>query len=145
MEWQLKKFHELSLNELYSIMKLRQDVFILEQKCLYRDLDDLDQNALHQMARINHQVIAYSRLLISKTLVKIQRVMIDKSYRGQRLGYQLMNQNIAYIQTHPVITSAELNAQTHLQAFYQQWGFTAIGQSFLEDGIPHIKMVRVQI
>lgn len=143
MEWVLKKFGELTLDELYSILELRSKVFIVEQNCIYNDPDGKDQVAWHLTGTEEGQLIAYSRILppgIVYSEPAIGRVVTSPSNRKSGLGRELMNRSIKHCEDLFGKTSITLSAQAYLKKFYESLGFSAIGDEYLDDGIPHIKM-----
>jgi ElaA protein len=143
MEWVLKKFGELTLDELYSILELRSKVFIVEQNCIYNDPDGKDQVAWHLIGTEEDQLIAYSRILppgIAYIDPAIGRVVTSPSKRKSGLGRELMNRSIKHCEDLFGKTSITLSAQAYLKKFYESLGFSAIGDEYLDDGIPHIKM-----
>lgn len=145
MEWVLKKFGELTLDELYSILELRSKVFIVEQNCIYNDPDGKDQVAWHLIGTEEDQLIAYSRILppgIAYIDPAIGRVVTSPSKRKSGLGRELMNRSIKHCEDLFGKTSITLSAQAYLKKFYESLGFSAIGDEYLDDGIPHIKMSR---
>lgn len=143
MEWVLKKFGELSLDELYSILELRSKVFIVEQNCLYNDPDGKDQVAWHLLGTEEDQLMAYSRILPPGVVYAdpaIGRVVTSPSKRKSGLGRELMTRSIKHCEDLFGKTSITLSAQAYLKKFYESLGFSAIGDEYLDDGIPHIKM-----
>ncbi len=143
MKWVLKKFGELTLDELYSILELRSKVFIVEQNCIYNDPDGKDQVAWHLIGMEEDQLIAYSRILppgVVYTDPAIGRVVTSPVKRKSGLGRELMNRSIKHCQELFGKTSITLSAQAYLKKFYESLGFSAIGDEYLDDGIPHIKM-----
>lgn len=145
MDWKLKKFHELTTDELYAILQLRSDVFIIEQNCIYQDVDGKDQAAWHLMGVETSELVAYTRILppgISYPDPSIGRVVTVSSKRRSGLGRELMTVSIAECENLFGKTPITLGAQTYLVHFYESLGFSTIGDQYLEDGIPHIKMTR---
>ena len=143
MKWVLKKFGELTLDELYSILELRSKVFIVEQNCIYNDPDGRDQVAWHVIGTEEGQLIAYSRILspgVVYTDPAIGRVVTSPLKRKSGLGRELMNRSIKHCEDLFGKTSITLSAQAYLKKFYESLGFSAIGDEYLDDGIPHIKM-----
>ena len=145
IDWQVKTFDELSLSQLYAILKLRNEVFILEQKCYFPDIDNNDQHALHLFA-INAQstVAAYCRLLppsLSHEQVSIGRVVTNPEMRKLELGKELVKRGI--VESHRLFPgqTIAIGAQVYLLSFYESFGFIQLGESHLEDGIAHIKMI----
>ena len=143
MEWVLKKFRELTLDELYSILELRSKVFIVEQNCIYNDPDGKDQVAWHLIGMEGDQLIAYSRILPPGLVYPdpaIGRVVTSPLKRNSGLGRELMNRSMKHCEDLFGKTSITLSAQAYLKKFYESLGFSAIGDEYLDDGIPHIKM-----
>ena len=142
--WQCKTFLELTNLELYKILQLRNEVFVVEQNCPYQDCDDKDISAHHLCAWQDEKLVAYTRLLpegISyPRAASIGRVITSPSIRGQELGKQLMTKSIHQIYhlfgKIPII----IGAQLYLRKFYESFGFVQIDEGYLEDGIPHIHM-----
>lgn len=144
MDWTVKSFHDLTVEELYQILKLRVNTFILEQRCFYKELDDLDQRAFHLFLKNKREVIAYCRLLPSNTRYKeasIGRVIVNGAYRNQGYARRLMDLAITYIQINWAEKEIKIQAQTYLQSFYSSFGFKPVTSSYVEDGIPHIDMI----
>jgi len=140
-----KRFDELTTEELYTILALRAEVFVVEQNCPYQDLDGKDKNALHVLGYLNGTLIAYARVLkqgISyQEYASIGRVVTDFSARGKKYGHELMVYSIGVCQKHYTGQKIKISAQAHLEKFYTTHGFVATGESYLEDGIPHIGML----
>jgi len=145
IQYSIAFWQQLTKDELYAILRLRQEVFVVEQVCPYLDADGKDQESHHVMATEGDRLIGYSRLLpigISySTYASIGRVILDPSQRGTGRGYELMKFSIKNCQDLWPNTPIKISAQQHLQKFYAQCGFTQVGQSYLEDDIPHIGMV----
>ncbi|MDA9820294.1 GNAT family N-acetyltransferase [Salibacteraceae bacterium] len=144
LEYKLKDFQELSVDELYALLKLRQDVFHLEQDCLYPDLDDLDQTSKHLLQFDGEELIGYGRILwsVEQNLPALGRIVIAPSHRGKSLGRELIDVlNKLCEELHPG-KKIYIMAQEHLKALYEEKGYVAFGESFLEDDIPHIHMLR---
>lgn len=140
----VKSFNQLSTIELYSILQLRSEVFVVEQDCVYQDVDNKDQKAFHLFFIDNNTVIAYTRLFKPGDYFKeasIGRVVIQKNYRKQGLGHQLMKASINTIEEKFDTSNITISAQTYLKRFYESHGFNQVGEEYLEDEIPHIKMV----
>ncbi len=148
MNWQIKKFDELSTNELYDFLKLRIDVFVVEQTCFYPDLDDLDRHheTLHLYCYLNDKIAAYLRILAKgqsyDEYPSIGRVIIAPHARGSGLGHELMEKAIeACCHSFPS-QDIKISAQEHLEQYYNKHGFTRVSEMYLEDDIPHIAMIR---
>jgi ElaA protein len=145
VNWTIKRFDELTSNELYAILQLRNEVFIVEQNCIYNDIDGKDQPAWHLMANVDDKLVAYTRILppgISYTDPAIGRVVTSSSKRRSGLGRELMKRSIEACEKLFGRISISLSAQVYLQSFYESLGFIVVGEEYLDDGIPHIKMSR---
>lgn len=145
VNWTIKKFDELTLDELYNILQLRNEVFIVEQNCVYKDLDGKDRSAWHLMATENDKLVAYTRILppgVSYSDPAIGRVVTSSSKRRSGLGKELMKRSIDSCEKLFGKTSVTLSAQVYLQNFYESFGFIVMGEEYLDDGIPHIEMSR---
>lgn len=142
MAFHLKTFEELTTRELHQIYQLRSAVFVVEQACAYQDIDDHDLTALHLMLTKDEQLLAYCRLIPTTELVKLGRVVVAQNARGQGLGRQLVEEALTACASHYPKTPIYAQAQAHLEAFYQSLGFEATSDAYLEDGIPHIDMIR---
>lgn len=145
MEWILKRFDELTLHQLYAILELRSQVFIVEQNCVYHDPDGKDQAAWHLMGMQDGTLIAYTRILspgVSYVDPSIGRVVTSPNARRTGLGRELMQQSIEHCKHLFGNTSITLAAQVYLKKFYESLGFFASGDEYIEDGIPHIQMTR---
>jgi ElaA protein len=143
ISWTLKSFEDLKVDELYQIMALRSEVFVVEQNCVYQDLDGKDQKSWHLLGSMEGSVVAYSRLLpqgISYSDASIGRVVTSPNKRRLGLGKTLMQESIASIEKLFKTKNIRISAQCYLLDFYQSLGFVAIGESYLEDGIPHQEM-----
>lgn len=144
--FQCLSFSELSLDQLYAVMALRQEVFVVEQDCPYLDADGSDQKGWHLLGEnATGELVAYARLLPQgvtyEKYASIGRVVNAKSVRGQGLGQQLMQEAIAHYQRLLPNVPLKISAQCYLLKFYTNLGFNAVGEEYLEDGIPHIGMV----
>ncbi len=140
----VKSFNQLSTIELYSILQLRSEVFVVEQDCVYQDIDNKDQKALHLFFIEKEEVIAYTRLFKSGDYFKeasIGRVVIQENYRKQGLGHRLMKASINTIEEKFETSNITISAQTYLKHFYESHNFKQVGVEYLEDGIPHIRMI----
>ena len=143
MEITVKRFSELSVQELYEILKLRVNVFVVEQCCPYPELDDKDQRALHLCFREDGELIAYLRILdrgVSSDYVTLGRVISAR--RRQGLGTALLREGIRQAEERFGAEEIYLEAQVYAIPFYEKQGFRVISEEFLEDGIPHVKMLR---
>ncbi len=135
----------MSTSELYAILQLRNEVFVVEQDCPYQDLDDADREALHLFIVENNTVIAYSRLFPPNVKyadsASIGRVVVKQNCRDRNIGKWLMQQSIKEIQSIYQASSITISAQSYLLRFYRALGFVEIGEEYLEDDIPHYKMI----
>ncbi|NJW53797.1 GNAT family N-acetyltransferase [Salinimicrobium oceani] len=145
MEIIVKNFKELDIHELYEILRLRAEVFVVEQDCVYQDIDGKDQKALHVLGFENSKLVAYTRLFPPGVYFEeaaIGRVVVHENSRKKNYGHQILEASIKAIKEHYQTTSIKLSAQTYLIRFYESHGFEQIGEGYLEDGIPHIAMLR---
>jgi len=141
--WTVQDFNELSPETLYQILKLRVDIFMLEQNCLYPDLDGKDLSCRHLYAMHEGQVIAYVRLLpagLSYPEASIGRVVVHPAYRKFKIGRELMERAIATLRE-PHKQPIQIGAQAYLYKFYNSLGFKRNSEEYLEDGILHIDML----
>jgi ElaA protein len=145
LNWVLKHFNELTPHELYFIMQLRNEVFVLEQNCIYQDADGKDPKAYHLMGfNENGQIMAYTRLLpagISYVEPSIGRVVTHADVRRSGAGKELMKQSINTCFNLFGQQNIRIGAQLYLLSFYESLGFKQIGKVYLEDGIEHIEMI----
>ena len=140
----IKPFNELSILELYNLLQLRSEVFVVEQDCVYQDIDGKDQNALHVIGYKNDRIVAYTRLFKPGDYFKVSsigRVVVAKNQRQFKYGYDIMEASIKAIKTHFNVTEIKISAQCYLKNFYNNLEFFEIGEEYLEDGIPHIAML----
>lgn len=144
MEWTIKKFQDLDLEELYMILALRTAVFVVEQECPYQEVDDKDQISYHLVGQENGELVAYARILppgVTFQEASIGRVLVAKSHRGQGLAQQLMARAVAFVIEELGEKRIQLSGQTYLENFYKSLGFQPISETYLEDGIPHKDMM----
>lgn len=147
LNWILKKFEDLSVNELYAIIQLRNEVFVVEQNCVYQDADDKDQKSLHLCGWDENNLAAYTRIIpqgISYAEASIGRVVTAPTYRITGAGLELMNTSIRLTLEIFNCTEIKIGAQVYLTKFYQSLGFKQSSDEYLEDGIPHIEMIFVK-
>ncbi len=140
-----KTFSELNIEELYQILRLRSEVFVVEQDCVYQDIDNKDQNAIHLYYIDNDEIVAYTRIFKGGDYYEnpsIGRVVVSKKERGKDLGKKIMIDSIEYIKQNIKGEKIELSAQKYLDKFYEDLGFYKIGEDYLEDGIPHQRMIK---
>ncbi|OSZ77266.1 GNAT family N-acetyltransferase [Chitinophagaceae bacterium IBVUCB2] len=143
--WSLKKFEELTPHELYSIMQLRNEVFVVEQNCAYQDADNKDLFSFHFMGWADNKLVAYTRIIppgISYEAASIGRVVSSPSVRGDGIGRELMLQSISQLYSLFGNVVIKIGAQLYLQKFYTSLGFIQSGDVYLEDGIEHIEMTK---
>lgn len=148
--WTLVPFHELSTLELYEILQCRSEVFVVEQNCVYQDLDNKDPHCLHLIGREKAEspIAAYTRIVppgISFTEPSIGRVLTSISARGNSYGKQLMIKSIDVVQRRYPNLGIRIGAQTYLDKFYQSLGFMPDGEKYDEDGIEHVEMYYAQM
>lgn len=144
MSFELKRFKELSIDELYEILKLRNDVFIVEQKCAYDDCDGKDRSAYHLSFKDNDKIAAYLRILdkgISYNEISIGRVLVGKNYRGKGIAREMMLGAIKFIKENLDESEIRISAQAYLIDFYRSLGFKQVSDIYLEDDIPHVEML----
>ena len=146
MNWKFKKFDELTTNELYEILKLRAEVFVVEQDCPYQDLDDKDKWAYHLFLEDDDgsTVIAVLRILpenIAYEDIAIGRVIVKKSHRGQGLSKVMMQKAISFIIDDLGKKRIKLSGQAYLREFYEDLGFERVSDIYLEDGIDHYEFL----
>ncbi|WP_456461528.1 GNAT family N-acetyltransferase [Lutibacter sp.] len=140
-----KLFRELTSIELYKILQLRSEVFVVEQNCVYQDVDDKDQKALHVIGYKNNNIIAYTRVFKPGDYfleASIGRVVVKQSERKYNYGHQIVKASIKAIKDNFKETTIKISAQTYLIKFYNSLGFEKIGKEYLEDNIPHIAMIK---
>ena len=139
-----KIFSELTTEELYQILRLRSEVFVVEQDCVYQDLDNKDQKAIHLYFKENDEILAYTRIFKAGYYYEnpsIGRVVVSKKNRGKDVGKKIMIDSIEYIKQNIKGKKIELSAQKYLDKFYKDLGFYKTGEDYLEDGIPHQRML----
>ena len=145
LDIKVKKFKELTTQELYGLLQLRSEVFVVEQDCVYQDIDYKDQKALHVIGIKNDKIVAYTRVFKPGDYFKyasIGRVVVAENERNFKYGYDIMEASIKAISTHYNESTIKISAQTYLTKFYNNLGFKQIGEEYLEDGIPHIAMIK---
>ena len=141
----IKSFKELTAKELYNLLQLRSEVFVVEQDCVYQDLDGKDEKALHILGYSDNRLVAYTRIFKPSDYFKeasIGRVVVKESDRKFKYGYKIMQASIEAIKSHYNVTEIRISAQTYLKRFYNNLDFKEVGEEYLEDGIPHINMIK---
>jgi len=139
MIWEIKEWTELSTKEVENIFSLRSEVFVVEQDCVYQDIDGKDHKAKHVLGKINNEVVAYSRIFKPGDYFKeasFGRTVVKKIYRGKKIGHDLVKKCLENMKD----KSIKISAQSYLKKFYSSHGFVAKGEEYLEDGIPHTAM-----
>lgn len=145
IKWTCLPFAQLGPATLYSILHLRTEVFVVEQDCVYQDMDNYDQQALHLCGMGGEEMLAYARLLapgVKYPAASIGRVITAQAARGTGCGRELMQQAILQCARQWPETGITISAQHHLEKFYHSVGFATVSEPYLEDGIPHIEMHR---
>ncbi len=143
--WKCVSFQELSTEELYQILRLRSEVFVVEQQCLWLDCDNKDQESYHLMGWQENDLLAYTRLLpagLSYNEMSIGRVATSPKSRGTGIGKVLMQKSLEEIEKVFGKEPIKIGAQLYLQKFYENFGFTQTSEIYIEDGIDHIEMLR---
>ena len=147
INWVCKKFHELTVDELYELLRLRSEVFVVEQNCVFLDMDNKDQKCDHLLGWIGEDLAASVRIVpasVSYSEPSIGRVVTSPKYRRTGLGKLLMEEAIRITTQLHENQPIRIGAQLYLKEFYTSLGFEAEGEIYLEDGIEHIEMVRVR-
>ena len=146
INWSLKKFDELTPYELYAALRLRNEVFVVEQNCVFQDADDKDQESYHFLGYYQDRLFAYTRLVPPDVIhkeVSIGRVVTSPLVRGTGAGKELMKESIErcyqVFGSHPI----KIGAQLYLKKFYEGFDFYQVSEPYLEDGIPHIYMLKI--
>ena len=145
MDISIKTFQELTPQELYDVLQLRSEVFVVEQNCVYQDIDGKDKKALHLLGKKEQKIVAYTRCFapgIYFNEAAIGRVVVKDSERKFGYGHVIMKASIKAIKEYYLTNSIKLSAQTYLIRFYESHGFEKTGFEYLEDGIPHIEMIK---
>lgn len=132
------RFDELSPAALYDVLRLRADVFVVEQECAYLDPDGADADAMHVLGREDDRLVAYARVHPEDGSLRVSRVVTARDARGRGLGHAIVRASLDVVGARPCF----LHAQDHLRGFYAQHGFVPVGDVFPEDGIPHVRMDR---
>ena len=138
-----KKFDSLSRKEIHDLFLLRAEVFVVEQNCVYQDIDGKDEKAEHVLVKKKNKIIAYARVLKESdpNNILIGRIVVSKEERGNLLGSYLLDFIIKKIHEGKSKRPIKISAQAHLEKFYRDHGFKRIGNTYMEDGIPHISMI----
>ena len=145
INWSLKKFDDLTVQELYAILRLRSEVFVVEQNCVFQDMDNKDQYSYHLMGWENNELVAYTRLVppgVAYEFSSIGRVITSPAARGGGVGKLLMEKSIEEAQRLFGNLPIKIGAQLYLKEFYNSFGFKQSSETYDEDGIDHIEMIR---
>lgn len=146
MHWTLKKFDELTIDEFHDIVQLRIDVFVVEQNCPYPELDGRDRDAYHFFGRSDSgKIVAYTRIFKAGDYYEqpsIGRVVVEVGFRREGIGYELMRRTLKQMEILFGRVEIKIGAQKYLRKFYENLGFQKVGSEYLEDGIPHVYMIR---
>lgn len=145
LEIKTKTFKELNTEELYDLLQLRSEVFVVEQDCVYQDIDGKDQKALHVLGYRDRKLVAYTRIFKPGDYfdeASIGRVVVKKNARQYKYGYDIMTASIQAIKDYYDESKIRISAQIYLKRFYNNLNFKEVGEEYLEDGIPHINMIK---
>ena len=142
MRLEVKAWDQLSRKEINDIFSLRSEVFVVEQECIYQDIDGKDEKADHVLLIINNELIGYTRVFNENIYFKeasFGRAVVKKNYRGEGYGHLLVEKSLEHLKTNKQ-SPIKISAQSHLKEFYSSHGFVAKGEEYMEDGIPHTAM-----
>lgn len=145
MEIKVKTFQDLSVDELYEMLALRSEVFVVEQNCVYQDIDGKDQKALHILGYKDGRLVAYTRCFNKGLYFKeaaIGRVIVKAEERKYGYGHDIFKASVKEIMLRYQVDTIQISAQKYLIKFYESHGFKQIGEGYLEDGIPHVAMIK---
>ena len=145
IEWRFLAFDALGAAGLYAALQLRSEVFVVEQACIFQDMDGADTTAMHVLGTLGDQLVAYARCLPAGSKfaeVSMGRVVTHASVRGTGTGHALVEQALACLTQQWGAQAIRIGAQAHLELFYRQHGFVSTGNLYIEDGIPHVEMLR---
>ena len=145
MEVKIVTFEELNIDELYQLLQLRSEVFVVEQDCVYQDIDGKDHKAVHVLGYEGKKLVAYTRIFgpgIYFEEAAIGRVIVKEGYRKKNYGHEILEASVTAIEERFKTSKIKLSAQTYLTKFYESHGFEQVGEGYLEDGIPHIAMIK---
>ncbi len=145
LTWRCLPFDALSPRALYDLLRLRTDVFVIEQNCVFQDMDGADPDCHHLLGEREGRLLAYARLVpagLKFAEASIGRVVSDPTTRGTGMGHALMREAVSHLHMRWGQQPIRIGAQAHLQSFYRQHGFEPAGPLYIEDGIDHIEMLR---
>ena len=146
MQWLVKSFDTLTSQELYEILALRSEIFIVEQNVPYQDLDGKDLDAIHIFAKDNGTVVAAIRILkpgVSYPEASFGRVVVKESYRGKKLSSIMIQKGLELMETKWNVKQVRISAQAYLQKYYATFGFDVQSEIYIEDQLPHIEMAKL--
>ena len=141
----VKSFKELTTRDVYAVLQLRSEIFVVEQNCVYQDIDGKDFKAFHGLGYKDNNLVAYTRIFKPGDYFKeasIGRVVVKKSERKHKYGYVIMQESIAAVKEHLQETTIKISAQKYLLKFYNNLGFKEEGEEYLEDGLQHMVMYK---
>ena len=141
--FKIKPFKELSTDELYQLLQLRSEVFVVEQNCVYQDIDGKDPKAIHVIGEFEGEIVAYCRIFNAGDYfdqASIGRVVVKESFRDRKWGHDLIKEAIVAVEKYFGTNQITISAQLYLKKFYESHGFVQTSEEYLEDGIPHIEM-----
>ena len=145
LDWQIKHYRDLTINEFHDIIKLRLEAFVVEQNCIYLDLDGKDKKCYHMICRDGMGNIVATARIVPPGLIyeeaAIGRVVIYESIRKKGVGHELMNKCIKFCEVEFGACPIRISAQKHLEVYYEKYQFISTGKEYLEDGIPHVEML----
>ena len=142
MRLEIKAWDQLSRKEINDIFSLRSEVFVVEQECIYQDVDGKDEKADHVLLIINNELVGYTRVFNENIYFKeasFGRAVVKKNHRGEGYGHLLVEKSLEHLKTNKQ-SPIKISAQSHLKEFYSSHGFVAKGEEYMEDGIPHTAM-----
>ena len=142
MRLEVKAWDQLSRKEINDIFSLRSEVFVVEQECIYQDIDGKDEKADHVLLIINNELVGYTRVFNENIYFKeasFGRAVVKKNHRGEGYGHLLVEKSLEHLKTNKQ-SPIKISAQSHLKEFYSSHGFVAKGEEYMEDGIPHTAM-----
>lgn len=145
LEFKIKRFNKLTITELYEILQLRSEVFVVEQNCVYQDIDGKDSKAIHVLGYFDNTLAVYSRAFKAGDYFEnasIGRVIVKEIFRDKKWGHDLMQKSVEVVEENYHTNSITISAQEHLKKFYEKHGFVQTSETYLEDDIPHIQMMR---
>ncbi|WP_125763816.1 GNAT family N-acetyltransferase [Companilactobacillus hulinensis] len=140
--WNVKRFSELTIKELFDLMYLRVETFVVEQERVYQEVDDNDLDAIHVFKYDGDKIVAYARIFKENGHITFGRVVADKNHRGTGLGAELIDEVLKIIEQIYPQQEIVIEAQTYVESFYKKFGFQSIGNAFLFNHTPHIKMIK---